>query len=174
MSKGKYLLWGLLGVAGIAGGTYLLTLNRLSSELETITRAIIHKVTLTGLVLRVDFTLKNPSSGTVKVKQPYVKMIYGETVFATSVVENRDFQIPQHGEISSLDYSKAQTEEEKAKYPKPIFITLNLLTLAMKVPNMLKEYRSTGKFNIKVETISTINNRLPYKKEESITIGKEA
>jgi hypothetical protein len=110
---------------------------------------------LSGLVLRVDVTLKNPTGGSVMVKQPFVKMIYGNSTFATSQVQDKDYEIPKFGEVKM----------------EPVFINLNFLTLATSVPGMLKEYRTSGKFNITVNTITTINNNIPYNKLDTIAIG---
>jgi hypothetical protein len=53
----------------------------------------------------------------------------------------------------------------------PIDINIGFLTLATKVPTLLKEYRDTGQINMVVETITTINDKLPYKKVDNITMG---
>jgi hypothetical protein len=155
MINGKHILIGLGIAGGIGGIAYLLSLKRLSGELEVVTKASIDKITLSGLVLRVDVTLKNPTGGSVMVKQPFVKMIYGNSTFATSQVQDKDYEIPKFGEVKM----------------EPVFINLNFLTLATSVPGMLKEYRTSGKFNILVNTITTINNNIPYNKLDTIAIG---
>jgi hypothetical protein len=155
MINGKHILIGLGIAGGIGGIAYLLSLKRLSGELEVVTKASIDKITLSGLVLRVDVTLKNPTGGSVMVKQPFVKMIYGNSTFATSQVQDKDYEIPKFGEVKM----------------EPVFINLNFLTLATSVPGMLKEYRTSGKFNITVNTITTINNNIPYNKLDTIAIG---
>jgi hypothetical protein len=155
MINGKHILIGLGIAGGIGGIAYLLSLKRLSGELEVVTKASIDKITLSGLVMRVDVTLKNPTGGSVTVKQPFVKMIYGNSTFATSQVQDKDYEIPKFGEVKM----------------EPVFINLNFLTLATSVPGMLKEYRTSGKFNILVNTITTINNNIPYNKLDTIAIG---
>jgi hypothetical protein len=156
MIKGKHILWGLGLAGGIGGIAYLLNLNRLSGELEIITKALIHKATLSGLVVRVDVTLKNPSGGSVRVKHPFVKLAYGGSTFATSQVQDKDYELPKYGE----------------KAMEPIFIDLSFLNLATNVPEMLKEYRTKGKLNLDVTTVTTINNKLPYNDTQQIAIGQ--
>ena len=153
--KGKHILVGL-GIAGAVGGiAYLLSLKRLSDELEIVTGASISKVTLTGLVLKVNVTLKNPTGGSVMVKQPFVKMIYADKTIASSQVKDANIEIPKFSEVN-LD---------------PIKIKLGFLSLATTVPALVKEYRETGKLNVIVHTVTTINDSLPYTKTDNITLG---
>lgn len=155
MVKTKYILFGAGTLAALYGASYLLKLNRLSNELETVTKASIHKVSLQGIDLRIEVTLKNPSGGTVRVKQPFVKMIHNGATVASSQMENIDIEVPKFSEVAM----------------KSIDISIGFMTLATKVPALLKEYRDTGQINMVVETITTINDRLPYKKVDSITLG---
>ncbi|HSZ71416.1 MAG TPA: hypothetical protein VK750_01990 [Cytophagaceae bacterium] len=140
-------------VLGI-GTTYLLKLKRLSEQLEIVTKVNIHKVGLAGLQLRVDVMMKNPTGGSMKVKFPFVKMLYKDTVFATSEVKDQDYVIPKFGE-QQLD---------------PIYVSLPFMQMATTTPDMLKEYQKSGKFPIVVKTITTINNNLPYTKMDTISV----
>ncbi|HXA01893.1 MAG TPA: hypothetical protein VNW99_07895 [Cytophagaceae bacterium] len=155
MSKGKYLLLGA-GIVGLAaGGTYLYNLSRLSSELEIVIKAVIYKVTLSGLVVRVMVTLKNPTGGSLKVKYPFVKMLYKGNTFASSEVKDLDYELVKFGE-KQLD---------------PIDIKLSFITLASNVPALLKEYRASGSAVIDVETVTTLNDRIGYNKTQKIILG---
>jgi len=151
-------------VAGAMGAVYLVTevlkLNRLSNELETVTRASIYNVSLKGIDLRIDVTLKNPSGGRVKVKQPFVKLMYGDKVLASSQMVDKDITIPK--------FSEANTE--------PIMLNIGFVSLATSVPELYKTYRGTGKLTFTAKTVTTINNSLPYSKTDNITLGggKEA
>lgn len=155
MVSTKYILLGAGAVAAIYGATYLLKLNRLSNELESVTKVNIHKVNLDGIELRIDVTLKNPSGGSVTVKHPFVKMIYAGSTIASSQIKDVNIDIPKFSEVSL----------------EPVMIKLGYLNLATTVPALLKEYRSTGKLIITVKTITTINDSLPYSKEDKITVG---
>lgn len=155
MSKTKYIILGAGAIATFYGASYLLKLNRLSNELETVTKATIYKVSLQGIDLRVNVTLKNPSGGTVRVKQPFVKMIHNKATVVSSQMENVNIEVPKFSEVAM----------------KPIDINIGFMTLATKVPALLKEYRDTGQINMVVETITTINDKLPYKKVDNITLG---
>ena len=160
MVSTKHILFGAGAVAALFGASYLLKLNRLSNELETVTKVSIYKISLDGIELRIDVTLKNPSGGSVKVKQPFVKMIYGTTTVASSQIKDVNITIPKFSEVNL----------------EPVMIHIGFLNLATTVPGLLKEYRSTGKLTITVKTITTINDSLPYTKTDTITLGsgKEA
>ncbi len=151
----KHILIGAGTVVALYGATYLFKLNRLSNELESVTKITIHKVSLSGIELKIDVTLKNPSGGSIKVKHPFVKMIYGANTIASSQIKDVNITIPKFSEVSM----------------EPIMINIGFLSLATKVPALLKEYRETGKLNIIVKTVSTINDSLPYTKTDNITLG---
>lgn len=156
MIKLSYILIGS-GVAAAMyyGGNYLLKLNRLSNELESDTKIAIHKVSLTGIDLKINVKLKNPSGGSIKVKHPFVKMIYAGKTIASSQVKDVNIAVPKFSEVN-ID---------------PIVIKLGFLSLATTVPALIKEYRETGKLNLTVSTITTINDSLPYTKTDNITLG---
>ena len=156
MIKTSHILIGAGAVAALYyGGSYLLKLKRLSSELETETKASIHKVSLSGIELMINVKLKNPSGGSIKVKHPFVKMIYGDKTIASSQVKDTNITIEKFSEVNL----------------EPIKITLGFLSLATTVPALIKEYRETGKLNMVVNTITTINDSLPYTKTDNITLG---
>ena len=149
------IIWGGGAIAAGLGIAWYLRMNRLSSELETVTKVSIWKVELLGLQLRIDVLLKNPSGGSVTIKYPFVKMLSGTNVFASSEVKNEDFDIPA--------FSQKQLE--------PIYVTIGFLSLATSVPELLAEYRKNGKITITVQTITTLNNLIAYTKSEDMNIG---
>lgn len=154
--KARHIILGVgVGVAAFIGGSYLMKLKRLSSELESVTKVSIHKVSLTGIELNIEVKLKNPSGGSIKVKHPFVKMIYAGKTIASSQVKNSDVTITKFSEVNL----------------EPIRISIGLVSLATTVPELLKEYRQTGKVKLIVHTTTTINDKLPYTKIENITLG---
>lgn len=156
MIKSRHVLIGAGAVAAIYfGGSYLLKLNRLSNELESETKVSIHNVNLSGIELTINVKLKNPSGGSIKVKHPFVKMIYADKTVASSQVKDANIEIPKFSEVNF----------------EPIRIKLGFLSLATTVPALIKEYRETGKLNLVVHTITTINDSLPYTKIDNISLG---
>lgn len=142
-------------VAAYFGGSYLLKLNRLSHELESETKVSIHNVGLAGIELSINVKLKNPSGGSIRVKHPFVKMVYGNKTVASSQVKDTNITVPKFSEVNL----------------EPIRIQLGFLSLATTVPALMKEYRETGKLTLVVYTITTINDSLPYTKTDNITLG---
>jgi hypothetical protein len=156
MIKPVHVLIGISAAAALYyGGSYLLKLNRLSKELETQTKASIYKISLSGIELQINVKLKNPSGGSIQVKQPFVKLMYAGKTIASSSVKDTNLTINKHSEVDL----------------EPIRITLGFLSLATTVPSLIKEYRATGKLNLVVNTITTINDRLPYTKTDTMTLG---
>lgn len=156
MIKSRHVLIGAGAVAAIYfGGSYLLKLNRLSKELESETKVSIHTVNLSGIELTIKVKLKNPSGGSIKVKHPFVKMIYADKTVASSQVKDANIEIPKFSEVNL----------------EPVRIKLGFLSLATTVPALIKEYRESGKLNLVVHTITTINDSLPYTKIDNITLG---
>lgn len=156
MIKTSRILIGAGAVAALYfGGSYLLKLKRLSSELESETKVAIHKVSLSGIDLMIKVRLKNPSGGSLMVKHPFVKMIYGGKTVASSQIKDSNITVEKFSEVSL----------------EPIKITLRFLNLATTVPALVKEYRETGKFKLIVHTVTTINNSMPYTKTDNITLG---
>ena len=90
----------LIGTGVVLTGGYLIKMSRTSANLETEIKAIIHKFDLTGITIRVDAKIKNPTEGSLKIKYPFVKLAYkGETVGSSQVV-NQDITIPKFGEAN--------------------------------------------------------------------------
>ena len=151
----KILILGVGAVAAYFGASYILKLKRLSSELESVTKASIHNVSLSGIDLKIEVMLKNPSGGSIKVKHPFVKLLHGTTTIATSEIKNKDITVEKFSQVNL----------------EPIMISIGFLSLATTVPALLKEYRDTGKLNLIVKTVTTINDSLPYSKTDNITLG---
>ncbi|HEY8937483.1 MAG TPA: hypothetical protein VIM65_19795 [Cyclobacteriaceae bacterium] len=155
MIKSSHILLGAGVLASLYGASYILRLNRFSQELETTTKVAIQKISLSGIELRIDVTLKNPSGGSVRIKQPFVKMIYNGGTLASSQISNVNITVPKFSEV------KIQ----------PIKINIGFMMMATKFPALLTAYRNTGQLNLVVKTITTINDKLPYIKTENITLG---
>jgi|GEM_PF-1607903 len=156
MIKISHVLLGAGAVAALYyGSSHLMKLKRLSTELESETKVTIQKVSISGIELKIDVKLKNPSGGSLKVKHPFVRMIYGGKTIASSQVKDVNMAIPKFSEVNL----------------EPIRISLGFLSLATTVPGLMKDYRETGKLKLTVTTVTTINDSLPYTKTDNITLG---
>lgn len=156
MINSKWIWLGAGGLALAVGVPYVINLNRLSNELETVTKVSIYKLKLDGLELKIEVLLKNPTKGSINLKYPFVKMISEGKVFATSEVKDQDIALKQF----------AQT-----MLP-PLFVNISWLNLATTLPSLLKKIRNNEPVTILAKTITTINGEIPYSKEETITVGR--
>lgn len=155
MKLSRILLGGSAVAALLYGGSYLLKINRLSNEIGSETKVSIHKISLAGIELAIRVTLKNPSGGSIRVKHPFVKIFYGGSVLASSQIKDINIEIAKF----------SQTEID------PIIIKLGFLSLATTVPALMKEYRESGKLNLTLVTVTTVNDNFPYTKTDNITLG---
>lgn len=102
-------VWKKITVGTLAGGVIiggiifipkLIKLNNASPELDVIPTAKIHKLDFTGLTIRIDVQLKNPTTAAFKMKYPYVRLTYNGSVIGTSQAVNRDIEMPPFGEAN--------------------------------------------------------------------------
>ena len=94
----------------IAGGAVLLLglgyawrLNRTRRNLETISRVRLAELTWKEVTLAADTILKNPTNGKLKIKFPFVKVKHKDYLIGSSTVQDRDLEIPAHGELKIND-----------------------------------------------------------------------
>lgn len=158
MINSKWIWLGVGGIAAAVGIPYLINLNRLSVELETATKISIYKVKLDGVELKIEVTLKNPTKGSINIKFPFVKMMSEGKVFATSEVRNEDVTLEKFSQV----------------LVPPILVNLNWLNLATTLPSLLKKLRNKEQILITARTITTINGKIPYSKEENVVIGQRS
>lgn len=170
MNRLKKILIGTTIGAGVIGlVSYLSKLKRTGAELESVVKANIHSLKFDGLTTRIDVKLKNPTDSSLKLKFPFVKVIYKqrvkengkekviEKVIGTSKVINKDIAIPKHGEanITGIMITIPTTE---------------LLSLAGGVLNLLNKKQAVP---ITVKTITTIDlgwKKIPYTKSDDMTL----
>ena len=142
----------LLGTGVVLTGGYLLKMSRTSANIETEIKAKIHSLKLSGITVRVDAKLKNPTDGTLKIKYPFVKLAYkGDTVGSSQVI-NQNITIPSFGEVNI----------------ERIMINIPLTEIFSSAMNFFKALKTNEEVKITVKIISTIYtpfSSLPYEKE---------
>lgn len=158
MASLKKILIGTTIGAGVIGlVSYLSRLKRTSAELESVASANIHSLKLDGLTIRIDVKLKNPTSSALKIKFPFVKVIYNNEIIGTSKVIDKDITIPKFGEanVTAIMVNMPMT---------------SLLSLAGGLLNLLKKKQAVP---ISIKTITTIDlgwKKVPYSKTDNITL----
>jgi hypothetical protein len=146
-------------IVAVGGAAYLLKMHRTSAQLEIINTANLHKIDLTGLYIRVDSIIKNPSDGSFKIKFPFVKLKYNDAIVGTSQVINKDISIAAFGE--------AHIDGIIVHIP-----FMGLLSLGAKIFTAIKNGTPV---QMKVNTITTIDlgwKQLPYETTDDIVIKK--
>jgi len=154
----KKILLGL-GIGGglAAGGTYLWRLRKTSVNLEIVPTVMVHKIDLQGLILRVDVQLKNPSSTSLKLKFPFVKLLIKGSSIGSSQAVNRDIALPSYGE---------------AKF-EAIMIRIPMLSLLSSAKGLLQAIQQGAAFKIGVMTMTTIDlgwKTVPYENLDEVQL----
>lgn len=158
MANLKKILFGL-GIGGglAAGGMYLWRLNKTSVALEIVPTAKLHKLDLQGLVIRVDVQLKNPTSTSLKLKFPFVRLMLKGSSMGSSQSVNQDILLPAFGE---------------AKF-EGIMIRIPMLSLLSSAKDLLQAVKNKTEFTIGVNTMTTIDlkwKQVPYEKTDDVTL----
>jgi len=143
----------------IGGTVYLLRLNKMNAELETVPMVKIHKLDFSGLTLRVDVQLKNPTRTAFKIKFPFIKLVYKGTTVGSSQVLDKDIQIPAFGE--------AIIDKMMIKVP-----LMNIFSIS---GGLIKAIQNKEPVKLEVKTITTIDigwKKVPYTKADTITLSQ--
>jgi hypothetical protein len=138
--------------AGLAGLLFLLRgvfnkaysldeLKKLSDRLETNPSAKIHKLDFTGLTIRIDVKLKNPTNNGFKMKYPFIQVGYNGKSIGSSQVSGEVLSIPPNGEFQI----------------KAILLNFPLIGMLSLVSGLIKSLQSGEAVKIKVATTSTID-----------------
>ena len=160
METWKKITVGTILGGGLIGGTiYLLRLNKMSVELESVPMVKIHKLDFSGLTLRVDVQLKNPTRTPFKIKFPFIKLVYKGTTVGSSQVVDKDIQIPAFGE--------AVIDKMMIKVP-----LMNIFSLS---GGLIKAIQNKEPVKLDVKTLTTIDlgwKKVPYTKADTITLSQ--
>lgn len=149
----------LIGSGALLTGAYLFKMSRTSANLETEIKAKIHKFDLSGMTVRVDAKIKNPTEGSLKIKYPFVKLSFKGNTVGSSQAINQDITIPKFGEVNI----------EAIMINIPI---MNIVTVAFDMGKSIKS--GTGvKIGIKIiTTIYTTFSSFPYEYEQEQIVKK--
>jgi len=100
MGAGKRAAAALATVgAAIGGVAYWSSLKRTSKELEVTHKLGISSLSFTGVTIRLDVMLRNPSSNSFKIKYPHIKMMLGEDTIGSSQLIDTSIKVPADGEV---------------------------------------------------------------------------
>jgi hypothetical protein len=150
-----------IGAGIVAAVTYALRLKKTSAQLETVNKISIHSVTLDGITIRIDTNLKNPSSTKLKLKYPFVKIIYKDSTIGTSQSINKDITLPAYGEANING----------------IMIKVPIGGLFSAGVGIYKQLLNKEPIPVTIKTVSTIDlgwKKLPYESTEQKILNQKA
>lgn len=161
MGLGKKILIGT-GITAAIGGiiwavSYLKGMKNTGDKLDTLTSAMIHSIKLNGLTLRIDVILKNPTEGTLTIKQPYVRVLYENKLIGSSQIQNKIIKIGKYG-TQAID---------------PIYLTIpatGLLTLGDSLFKVLIKKQPAKITTVTVSSILIGGKYITYEKSDTITL----
>ncbi len=150
-----------IGAGIIAGISYVMRLKKTSAELETVSKVNIHSVTLEGVTIRIDSVLKNPSKTQLKLKYPFVKIVYNNSTIGTSQSINKDITLPAFGEANISG----------------IMVKVPITGIFSAGTGIYKQLLNKEPINLTIKTVSTLDlgwKKLPYESTEQKTINQNA
>ncbi len=102
------------GIAGAAAaGITGLRLYRLSRKLQVNYRLRISNLSLKGVTLTIDVVMKNPTAGSLTLKYPFLTVMLGNTLLATSDMKNAWIKIQPYGvtEVNNITFDISTLQE---------------------------------------------------------------
>jgi hypothetical protein len=142
--------------------TEILPKKKVGDKLDTATKVNMHSIKLNGVTLRIDATLKNPTEGSLTIKQPYIKLMYGTKELGTSKIENKLVEI----------------EPYKEKEMDPIYLTIpliGLLSLGSALAKALKDPKGATVTAIIMSSIKLTKEKyIPYSRKENFLLKRKA
>ena len=147
----------LLGTGVVLTGGYLIKMGRTSANIQTEVTSKIHSLKFSGIIIRVDAKLKNPTDGTLKIKYPFVKLSYKNSSIGSSQVINQDITLPSYGEANI----------------EGIMINIPLTGVFSLAMDLLKSLKNGNGVKVMIQVITTIYtsfSSIPYEFEIEQTL----
>lgn len=157
----------VLGTAAGAGLIYLFATEiqpkkKVGDKLDTVTKVNVHSIKANGVTLRIDTILKNPTEGSLTIKQPYIKLKYGSKDLGTSKIENKLVEI----------------EPYREKPMDPIYFTIPLIGLLTLGGALMKALKDPKGATITATIMSSIKltetKYLGYSRTEDFHLKRKA
>jgi hypothetical protein len=163
MGAAKIIIGTTIGAGILLALKYLSGLKKTGDKLDTVTTVHLQPIKPNGLsfTLRIDVLLKNPTEGTLTIKQPYVKVLYGTKEIGTSQIVNKEIEIPAYSP-KALD---------------PIFLTVpasGLLTLGDGLFKVLIKKQPAQITTLTMTSIKVGGSFNEYTKTDVTTLNQKA
>ncbi len=150
-------------IGGVIFIPKLITLSNASPELDVIPTAKIHKLDFTGVTIRIDVQLKNPTAASFKMKYPYVRLSYKGTTIGTSQSVNKEIEMPGFGEANINQ----------------IMMNVPLLSVFSMAGALLKAVQANEEVKVDITTMTHIDPYWKYDEDKKewtrlINLGKKS
>jgi hypothetical protein len=158
-SVNKIIMGTAIGAGVVALISYFANMRRASVQLEVIPNAKIHSLSWTGLTIKVDAVLKNPTAASFKVKFPYIKISHKDTTLGSSQVLNKDIEIPAYGQVVI----------------EGMMVEIGTLSFFSVAYDIIKALNNNEAVTMIVQIITTIDlgwSKIPYEEKKEITLKK--
>lgn len=158
--KGKVIAGTLIGASMYAGYSYYVKMKKTQAELEVVPDASINSVDLNGITIRLDLLLKNPTKGSFKMKFPFIKIKYKDTLIGSSQVVDKDITIPAFGQVK-ID---------------KILVSIPILSIFSLSSSILKTIQNKEEVKVTATLITTIDlglMKLPFEESHEVTLKKK-
>lgn len=155
----KFIVGATIIGGAIAGGSYFYNMRRASVQLEVIPKAYLHSMSWSALTIRVDALLKNPTRASFKVKFPYIRITYGDSLLGSSQIIDKDIRIPAYGQIV-ID---------------SMMVEIPVISILSGAYAIVKSLYAKESVKLKTQVITTINlgwSRIPYDSATDIVLKK--
>ena len=156
------------GVGGVLVGVFLflpklIKLKNAAPELDTIPTAKIHKLNFSGLTIRIDVQLKNPTGVDFKMKYPYIRLSYKGSVIGTSQSVDTDIEMKGFGEANISE----------------IMMHVPMLSLLSMAGKLLQAVQNNEEVKVDITTITHIDPYWKFDKEKNewgrlVNLGKKS
>ena len=153
----KLLTGTLIGGGLIACYSFVTRMKRMKAELEAEPKASIYKADLTGITIRLDLVLKNPTKGSFSLKFPFIKLTYKGAAIGSSQVIDKDITLPAFGQ-ATID---------------KILVDLPMQSIFSVSTSILNAVEKKEAVKIEATIISTISIgpvNIPYEEKRELTI----
>ncbi len=149
----------IVGAGVLAVIAYFKNISRAQEQLQVIPTANIHELSLSGLTIRVDALLKNPTGASFKIKYPFVKLEHKDQLVGSSQVSDNDITIPAYGQV----------------FIKGIMVNIPVMSVFSLGFDIAKSLMNSKPIGFNVAVITTVDlgwKQVAYEHKQEITIKK--
>jgi len=154
----------------LAAGSYLYGINNSQYKIVLAVGGKIHKLSATGVILKVSYNIKNPTTSAMRMSPPLIRITVNGKQVATSNMRTIDIPEQSRDNDKILIRENAETGEIVTEVNIP---WVNLISVAPDLVKKLQSQDGKTKLTIKVETqarIFTLLGAFPYEVSSTIKV----